>query len=71
MKYSVPMDRDFGLEVKALDEPVSQVKALYTSEIVQAVRKYEPRARIKRVDFDGSIDGKVYPKILVKILEER
>ena len=66
-KYSVPMDRELGIDGVFVDDPVSEVKASYTQEVVKAVRKFEPRARISRVEFSGDTDGKVYPRVYVKI----
>ena len=67
-KYSVPMDREFGIDGVFVDDPVSEVRAVYTQEVVMAVRKFEPRARISRVDFAGDLNGKVCPKVYVKIV---
>ncbi len=68
MKYSVPLDRAFGVEARFLDEPVNAARAKYTSEIIQAVRKFEPRARVTRVDFEGTADGQVFPRVRVRIV---
>ena len=68
-KYSVPLDREFGINGTFVDDPVSTVKAAYTQEVVRAVRKFEPRARITRVDFVGTLNGEVYPKVFVKIID--
>lgn len=68
-KYSVPMDRDFGIEGAFVDDPVTTARAAYTQEIVRAVRKFEPRARISRVDFSGDNDGKIVPRVFVKIVD--
>lgn len=65
-KYSVPMDRLLGVEGEYLDEPLSRVRAKFKSEIVQAVRKYEPRARVSRIDFSAEQDGKVIPRIRIR-----
>ena len=48
-KYSVPMDREFGVDMEALDLPTPAAMAKMQREIIQAVRKYEPRARIEEV----------------------
>ena len=68
-KHTVPLDREFGVDGAFLDDPVSRVRAAYTQEVVRAVRKFEPRARVSRVEFSGDIDGKVYPRVFVKIVE--
>ena len=67
-KYSVPMDRLLGVEGEFLDEAVSRVRAKFKSEVVQAVRKYEPRARVIAIDFSADLNGKVIPRIRIKIV---
>lgn len=70
-KYSVPLDRTFGVNAVMLDRPTPKAMAALQAEIVFAVRKYEPRARVTRVSFEGDMDGKLIAKVRVKIDEER
>lgn len=67
VKYSVPLDRDFGIDYSFLDKPTAKAQALYSSEIIQAVKKYEPRASIVSISFSADIDGKLTPKVEVSI----
>jgi len=69
VKYSVPMDREFGIEGAILDRPVNVAKAHLTNEIFRAVRRYEPRAEITDINFDGDESGRLTPKIKVQINE--
>lgn len=66
-KYSVPMDRAVGVEAVFVDEMVNRARAKYSHEVIAAVRKFEPRAQVTRVEFTGDLDGHVYPKVWVKI----
>ena len=68
-KYSVPMDRLLGVEGEFLDEAVSRVRAKYKNEVVQAVKKYEPRARVSAIDFSTDLNGRVIPRIRVRIVD--
>ena len=68
-KYSVPMDRELGVEGEFLDEAVSKLRAKFKGEIVRAVKKFEPRARVTAIDFTTDLNGKVIPRIKVRILE--
>ena len=68
MKYSVPMDRAFGIEADFLDNPVNSARAKICSEIVRAVNRFEPRAKITRIDFTGTLDGKIYPHIFFRLI---
>lgn len=70
-KYSVPMDRLFGLDAVMLDRPTPKAMAALSAEIVATIHKYEPRCRVTRVTFEGDVDGKLIPKVRIKIDEER
>ena len=67
LKGSVPMDREFGISPALLDEPVNVVQARISSEIIEAVRKYEPRARVTEVSFRGSMNERIRPHVKVRI----
>ncbi|GHV18202.1 hypothetical protein FACS18949_13520 [Clostridia bacterium] len=64
-KFSVPLDRDLGLECGFIDKPFGAVQSLLVGEITDAVEKYEPRAEIIDIRIEsGNMEGK-----LVTILE--
>lgn len=68
-KFSVPLDREFGMNATMLDLPLPVAKAKITSEIITAVHKWEPRVQVTKVFFDGDgLDGKLVPKVRVTIL---
>lgn len=67
VKGSVPLDRDFGIDGSYVDMPMPAAKAKLASEIMQAVKKYEPRATITSVNFTGDETGILQPKIEVRI----
>jgi uncharacterized protein len=48
---SVPMDRAFGVSGDYLDQPMPRAQALMTSDIIQVVAKYEPRAKVISCSF--------------------
>ena len=70
-KGSVPLDRDFGVSWQMVDQPTPRARAELTAEIFQAVSKYEPRARVTRVEFDQTaddeMDGILTPRVQVEI----
>lgn len=68
-KFSVPLDRDFGINTTLLDKPTPIAKAKLSSEIILAIKKYEPRAKITKITFTGDMDGKLQPKVQVMINE--
>lgn len=66
--FSCPMNRDFALNADLLDKPMNVAQALLTSRIIAAVKKYEPRAEITKVSYDGSgPDGLLKPTVRVKV----
>jgi phage baseplate assembly protein W len=71
MKYSVPLDRLFGVEAVMLDSPMPKAMAALQTEIITAIHRYEPRCRVTKVSFDGDINGRIVPGVRIKIDEER
>ena len=53
LKKSVPMDREFGISGDTMDLPIATAQAKFTSEIVAAVSKYEPRAQVLKISYRG------------------
>lgn len=52
-KFTVPLDRGFGISTEFLDAPISGRQAKIAAEVVSAVKEFEPRARVTNVIFDG------------------
>ena len=71
MKYSVPLDRLFGVNADMLDKPTPKAMAALSAEIITAIHKYEPRCRVTKVSFDGDLDGRLVPRVRIKIDEKR
>ena len=69
IKYSVPMDREFGIDGAVVDHPINIAKAHLSNEIFRAVRRYEPRAVIESIEFNGDDSGRLTPTIKVSINE--
>lgn len=69
VKQSVPLDRAFGIDASFVDKPMVVAQAMFTSEIISAIQKYEPRVEVESVDWSGSIDGILTPKVRVSINE--
>jgi uncharacterized protein len=67
-KYSVPLNRAFGVDMSILDKPINVVKAKMAAEIVSAITKYETRVGVTGVTFTGDAEnGILYPKVKVYI----
>ncbi len=68
VKYSVPLDREFGLSATMLDDPMPIAQAKLSAEIVGAIRRWEPRARVVEVKYEGDgMDGVLRPKVRLEI----
>lgn len=69
-KFSVPLDRELGLKTSLVDRPAPQAQALISADIVQAIRRWEPRAKVEKVTFTGDSEGRLAPKVQVRIEDE-
>ncbi len=67
IKYSIPLDREFGIDGEVVDLPINVAKAKLTNEIFRAIRRYEPRAVIESIAFQGEETGRLVPTVGVSI----
>ena len=68
-KFSVPLDRDIGIDASFLDMPIEAAKAQMASEIIMAIARDEPRAAVTNINWEADIDGILRAKVQVKINE--
>lgn len=66
-KYSVPLDRRFGINADFLDRPAPKARAMLQAEIISAIREYEPRCKVKKIIIDENLDGKLNMKLRIEI----
>lgn len=70
-KFTVPMDRSFGINAALLDQPIAASQARLSAEIATAIREQEPRARVQRVIYAGNpADGQLKVTVRVEIVEK-
>lgn len=69
---SVPLDRDFGIDWTVIDRPVGEVSQIIKAHIVRQIQKYEPRAKVKKVELLSQElpDGKLRVKVLIEVGED-
>ena len=71
---SVPLFRAFGMTWDHVDKPVHIARALIKAEIIEAVDRWEPRAKVQEVSFDDAPEdireGLTRPKVVVTIGED-
>lgn len=65
---SVVLDRDFGLNMSFLDEPVSIAVNMAAAEIAVKLEKYIPALRLVRVkaNYDRAGQGKIDFEVIVE-----
>lgn len=67
-KGSVPLDRNFGVDLSMLDMPIEMAQNLFTVQVIEAVQDYEPRATIQSVSYERNhLSGKLKPIVKVVI----
>ena len=54
---SIPLHRDFGISWEAVDKPLPVARTLLKVAVVDAVREFEPRAKVVGVTFDNDADA--------------
>lgn len=70
-KGSVPMYRDFGLDMSFLDLPTERARIAMIAPVREAVERWEPRAAVTNVSFayDLSNPGRMIPTVEVELRE--
>lgn len=62
---SIPLDREFGLDLNFVDKPTAAVKSLYTAEVTKKVAKFIPSVRVLEVVWTGTAEGQLKPKVVI------
>ena len=66
---TLALDREFGIDWSFLDYPMERAKAMIEQELIVKTRKYEPRARVEAVKWDGNAEtGLLTPKVVIQIV---
>lgn len=64
---TVPLDRNFGIDISILDEAINLVPGKLTVELVKKIQLYEPRVKVKEVTFTADEYGNLIPKVRVEL----
>lgn len=68
---TVPFDRNFGIDISLIDEPLEIAKGKLIVEYISKVRKYEPRASIQEVQYETNLEnGKIIPRVVIQFESE-
>lgn len=71
-KGTVPMYREFGIDMEFLDKSAEVAKTLMASTIQEAIEEFEPRATVRKISFENgdSVLGKNVVILEVEISEQ-
>lgn len=69
-KFSVPLNRAFGLSQSFIDTPMPDFHPAYVAEIFDAVEEFEPRVIVEEVKMKAQENGRVYPTIIFRLRGE-
>lgn len=64
------LDRDYGIDISAVGYPPEHAQALLVAEYTRKTQRYEPRARVARVEWVSDAEkGKLTPKVVIEFVE--
>lgn len=66
--WSVPLDREFGIDASFVDKPIPVAELIIGQEIALKINLYEPRAKFRDVSFSGDgLQGHLRVKATIEI----
>lgn len=63
------LDRDFGISIECIDQPLPIAKNLYALDVTEKTKKYENRVNVIEVTFEVK-EEKMIPHIKIELNEE-
>ena len=67
-KGTVPLLRDFGFSFEHLDKPIHLAQSLTRTEMIEAIERWEPRAKVEK-SAEDAMSGLSRPVITLSIGE--
>jgi hypothetical protein len=58
-KGSVPLYREFGVSMEAIDRPIPVAKTLLIAQVTEAVEEFEPRAKVVKVTIEETVEVEI------------
>jgi len=62
---SMPLDREFGINMDFVDRPPEVAKSLYTAEVTKKVAEFIPSVRVQVITWGGTTEGKLTHKVVI------
>src|SRR4029077_12867824 len=67
--FSVPLDREFGMDYSMIDKPMRIAEAILVQEVAMKISLYEPRAQFREINYlEDMLNGKLSPSVKVALL---
>lgn len=60
-----PLYREFGFDASVLDSPFNVAQNQFAVEAIEAIERWEPRVRVKKVDFQADMNGKLIVEVVI------
>ena len=54
---TMPLDREFGLNMDFVDMPPEVAKSLYTAEVTEKVAKFIPTVKVREITWESAAEG--------------
>jgi len=63
-----PLDRELGIDLSLIDDPMPTARAKLQVEMIQKLKRYEPRARISKFGVDSRVlDGHLLLTVAIQV----
>jgi hypothetical protein len=62
---TMPLDREFGLNMDFVDRPPEIAKSLYTAEVTKKVAAFISTVRVQEVTWSRAEGGQLKPKVVI------
>ena len=62
---TMPLDREFGINMDFVDMPPEAAKSLYTAEVTEKVAKFIPTVRGQEVTWGAGAQGNLIAKVVI------
>lgn len=62
---TMPLDREFGLNMDLVDMPPEVAKSLYTAEVTEKVAKFIPTVKVREITWDTGGQGNLIAKVVI------
>ena len=62
---SMPLDREFGVNMDYIDKPIEVAKSLYAAEVTKKILKFIDKVRVEEITWQWTENGTLRPKVAI------